>query len=139
VKNEISGFSVSLHIASGYYQRSTIEGTMIIAERTLEIRLLGEATVSVPIKLFAPSEDATGWYCRYSIGWPEANRSMAIYGVDGMQAIILAMQVIGTELYASKHHENGTLVFHDFGNGYGFPVASAMRDLLIGDDKTFWG
>jgi hypothetical protein len=41
-------------------------------------------------------------------------------------------------LYASDYHENGQLMWTDEGLGYGFPVASTLRDLLVGDDARFF-
>ena len=34
-------------------------------------------------------------------------------------------------------HKSGRLMFDDTGSGYGFPVASSIRDLLIGDDRKY--
>jgi hypothetical protein len=111
---------------------------MIISDRTLEIRTASHAAVPVPIQLFAPVENGKSWSCRYQITWPEKTRAMSIHGIDAMQAVVLALQTIGAELYASKYHENGTLVFHRPGGGYGFPVPAVLRDALIGDDKADW-
>ena len=55
-----------------------------------------------------------------------------------MQALVLALQVIGAEVYSSSYHEAGTLYLQDPGKGYGFPVAPTLRDLLIGDDAKFF-
>ena len=93
----------------------------------------------VPVKVFSPEQGERGWICRYEIGWPEGQRSGAGYGIDGMQALTIALQNIGIELYTSAYHETGTLVFDKPGNGYGFPIAKDARHLLIGDDAKFYG
>lgn len=49
------------------------------------------------------------------------------------------MQMIGAELYTSDYHEAGKLVFDVKGAGFGFPVPRTVRDLLEGDDVTFFG
>jgi hypothetical protein len=61
----------------------------------------------------------------------------AAAGEDAMQALELAMKMIGALIYTSDHHEAGNLTWLEAGKGYGFPVPNALRDLLVGDDKTF--
>ena len=51
-----------------------------------------------------------------------------------MQAVLLTMQKIGTEIYMSEYHKSGRLLWTAPGRGYGFPVPCNLRDLLIGDD-----
>jgi hypothetical protein len=63
---------------------------------------------------------------------------MAAGGVDDVQAIAIALQMIGAFLYASDHHASGKLVWLEAGKGYGFPVPNNLRDMLIGDDKKFF-
>jgi hypothetical protein len=48
------------------------------------------------------------WICRYEIDWPSEKRSYFAGGVDSSQALILALQMIGAELYASAHHKAGS-------------------------------
>ena len=45
--------------------------------------------------------------------------------------------MIGAEIYSSNYHKAGKLFWDKPGNGYGFPVASSLRDLLQGDDIKF--
>lgn len=45
--------------------------------------------------------------------------------------------MIGGEIYASEYHKSGALFLDEPGRGYGFPVASSLRDVLIGDDAKF--
>jgi hypothetical protein len=61
----------------------------------------------------------------------------AAAGEDAMQALELAMKMIGTLIYTSDHHESGHLRWLEAGQGYGFPVPNSLRDLLVGDDMTF--
>jgi hypothetical protein len=106
---------------------------MILAVRRL--KLLGDNGQSeVPVSLFASEESAGVWSCRYQIGWPESTRENLAYGVDAIQAMILALQKVGIELYTSDAHKSGRLVWHNPGEGYGFPVSQNVRDLLVGDD-----
>lgn len=86
-----------------------------------------------------PELEGSAWRCAYEIGWPDGSRASAAYGVDAVQALELAMQKIGIELYMSDAHEAGALVWERPGGGYGFPLPVNARDLLIGDDKAFGG
>lgn len=109
-----------------------------IASRTLRI-VEGDGERSVVVRLFLPEPDGAAWTCAYEVGWPENPRFFQAFGVDAVQAIELALHMIGAELYTSEHHQAGTLVFDAPGAGYGFPVAKTLRDLLVGDDKTVYG
>ncbi|WP_442881862.1 DUF6968 family protein [Devosia sp.] len=93
----------------------------------------------VPVRLFQPQQEDRGWICRYEIDWPERPRAGAGFGIDAVQALTIALQNIGVELYASAYHKAGTLVFDRPGNGYGFPIAKDARHLLVGDDAKFDG
>lgn len=111
---------------------------MIIATRNLNLSLKsGEE--SVGISIYAPESQDETWVCRYAIEWPGRTRASFAVGVDSVQAIYLAMQKIGMELYVSPYHLSGDLKWEKAGDGYGFPVPKNGRALLIGSDKTFDG
>ena len=93
----------------------------------------------VPVRIFAPERGDRAWTCRYEIEWPERLRAGAGFGIDSVQALTIALQNVGVELYASPYHRAGRLVFDKPGNGYGFPVAKDARHLLVGDDARFDG
>jgi hypothetical protein len=59
----------------------------------------------VPVRLFQPENDDGMWICRYEIEWPSQKRSHFAGGIDSFQALILALQMIGAEIYASAYHE----------------------------------
>jgi len=110
---------------------------MLMARRTLKLKADG-AVVDVPVELFAPARESNGaWRCVYTIGWRDGVSRKSTFGVDSMQALILALQMIGTELYISEAHEAGALFWDKPGNGYGFPVMPNMRDRLAGDDAKY--
>jgi hypothetical protein len=111
---------------------------MLIASRTLKLRQ-PDGEVDVPVSLFAPARDETrGWGCRFEIGWPDETKSMVARGSDSVQALEIALRLIGTQLYTSVHHGAGTLVFEKPGGGYGFPLPGNLRDMLAGDDAAFF-
>ena len=108
---------------------------MVIATRVLKLRR-GTAEIPVPIQIFAPEQHHIDWGCRFQIAWPDETITMEAMGVDAVQALELAMKMIGAFIYTSDHHASGDLMWERPGEGYGFPVAHTIRDLLIGDDKT---
>lgn len=114
---------------------------MIIADRSLHLRQ-GEQEVVVPIRLFAPQKDADAWSCSFEIDWPEGIRRSTAVGSDSIQALVLALQKIGAEIYTSDYHKSGLLNWGDLTKeaarkGYGFPVMPSIRHLLIGDDAKY--
>jgi|SRR5690242_11803783 len=109
---------------------------MLIATRVLILRR-PTGDIEVPIRIFAPEQQSVDWACRIEVGWPDATFSMAAHGVDAVQALELGLQLIGVQIYTSAHHASGKLTWLESGKGYGFPVTSNLRDLLVGDDKRF--
>ncbi len=75
--------------------------------------------------------------CEYEIDWPEGTRKFAAHGLDSVQALELALKMIGSEIYTSEYHKSKMLSWEKPGRGYGFPVARNMRDLLEGDDAKY--
>ena len=109
---------------------------MIIATRILKLhRDKGDA--DVPVRIFSPEESGNSWGCRYEIDWPERQKTGTAYGADAIQALELALRMIGTDLYTSSYHTSGELFHEKPGSGYGVPVPNAIRDMLIGDDAKF--
>jgi hypothetical protein len=56
----------------------------------------------VECRFFQPEEDGSDSLCRLEISWPEGPKSMTIYGVDGVQALSLAMQAAHAHLLAAR-------------------------------------
>jgi hypothetical protein len=110
---------------------------MIIATRSLVLRDRGHST-PIPIQIHAPEKMEAHWRCRYEIEWPAGRAERWGAGADAVQALLIAMQMIGAEIYTSHHHQSGQLAWLAPGRGYGFPVANSIRDLLVGDDKKFF-
>lgn len=110
---------------------------MVIATRILKLRRSG-SHLDIPVRLFAPVRQGTDWSCKFEIGCPEGTLTMTAKGIDAVQALHLALQMIGAFLYSSDHHASGNLMWQEEGRGYGFPVTSGIRDMLIGDDKNLF-
>jgi hypothetical protein len=92
----------------------------------------------IPIRIFAPEQHADAWSCQYEIDWPEGPQAMTSWGADSVQALILALTMIGADIYSSSYHKSGKLMLDEAGKGYGFPVPASLRDLLQGDDAKFF-
>lgn len=111
---------------------------MIIAHRMLKLRHAARI-VEIPIEMSLPERTHDGsWFCRYSIGWPDGVWQARAGGADSVQAVVLALQMIGSEIHTSNHHKSGRLFVDAPGGGYGFPVPVTLRDLLEGDDRKFF-
>ncbi len=110
---------------------------MKIAEREVLVVINGTKS-TVPIIVFAPTRANADYACTYEIHWPDGVERGAVLGIDSMQALQLTFQQIGISLYSSDYHERGQLMWERPGNGYGFPLPSNARDLLIGEDARFF-
>lgn len=107
---------------------------MVIATRQLVLHL-ATGDLPIPVHLHAPTEGDRCWECRFEIAWPEGTRAAVVRGLDGVQALYLAMQRVAAELYGSRHHASGALTWGKFGDGYGFPMAKPGYPDLVGEDR----
>lgn len=110
---------------------------MVIAERTLKFRDPAK-DVPIAVKIHQPVLMDQDWACTYEICWPNRIRKADIYGVDSMQALILALYAVGSDIYSSDEHKSGNLRWGDSESGYGFPLPQIIRDLMIGGDTKFF-
>lgn len=110
---------------------------MIVGIRDLTLRD-GSRDVKIQIRIHAPEQDSPGvWGCRYEVDWPGENRSVVAWGIDAIQALLIALGMVGAEIYSSNYHKSGNLFWIAPSKGYGFPVAPTIRDLLEGDDAKY--
>jgi hypothetical protein len=110
---------------------------MMIASRTLTLKT-SDRDIAIPIAILAPKHEGDAWSCSYEIDWPEGKETMTAWGFDSVQALVVALQMIGADLYSSSYHKSGKLMLEAPGNGYGFPVVSSLRDRLEGDDAKIF-
>lgn len=108
---------------------------MKILERVLHYSAK-ERAFDIPISIDLPVQGERDWSCLYRIGWPDGTHTGSGYGLDGMQALMLALQAIGADIYTSAYHRSGRLSWLDPGDGYGFPVPKTISHLLIGTDAA---
>ncbi len=108
---------------------------MLIVSHALSLKT-GDTVSVVAIRIYQPERSETFWVCRYEIDWPEGLRAFKSSGIDALQSLVLALQMIGAEIYSSAYHREGRLRAYGAEAGYGFPVAKSLRDLLVGTDKV---
>jgi hypothetical protein len=99
----------------------------VIATRELDfVRENGESELALVFVGAPVQPEANGpWQCPYQIRTPSFERNFAIAGEDSMQALILSIHVIGSELIALERKYKG--VFKQYGGtDLGFPDAHRM-------------
>lgn len=106
----------------------------VVAQRSL-VALVDGATAAVHVKIYAPRPEGENWACIYEIGWPSATRRVQANGLDSVQALLLAMQMIGAELYARRPSGVSDLYWLEAGDGVGFPLPPSLRGQALGEDR----
>jgi hypothetical protein len=105
----------------------------VIATRDFVLDGMEKVTVSIGKPQQLP--DHEDWYCPYRTLGVGSGKVRCAYGVDSAQALILALSMIGAELYTSDEYETGRLCW--FGpppkGDLGFPVHETIRDVLPGN------
>ena len=128
-----SELETSIAIYGKYFESGA---STAIATRVLVLREAGTET-EIPITLHAPEQEGGAWICRFEIGWPEGSLGQWAGGIDAVQALHGALQMIGVLLYTSDHHKAGRLRWYEEGSGYGFPLVKSLPDLFVGDDAKY--
>ena len=73
--------------------------------------------------------DGEDYYCPYQIVGMGGGQVRYAGGIDAVQALQLAIQMIGADLYSSQDARSGKLSWHAGSPGdLGFPVPNSMRD-----------
>jgi hypothetical protein len=102
---------------------------MVIATRRLKLQLPPNE-IDISVRIFLPEVDNEGWRCAYEIDWPDGKRSSAAAGVDSVQALFLALQKIGIDIYTSDYHRQGQLVWFEADQGYRSTCGALAKNLL---------
>ena len=102
---------------------------IVIATRELILDRSERVTVLVgKPQLFANGVD---WYCPYQTLGIGSGGVRYGAGVDEIQALVLALSMVGAELYCSEEYREGRLMWDCGRDGdLGFPVSDNIRDLL---------
>ncbi|MCZ6592725.1 MAG: hypothetical protein O7F69_11460 [Alphaproteobacteria bacterium] len=104
----------------------------VIAERELE--LADGRTVQVVIGQPQLFPEGGSFYCPIRITGIGKEKIMHAGGVDSVQALLLAMQMISANLYTSDEGRAGTLTWLGKRN-LGLPVAAPIQDLVPKDGE----
>ena len=62
---------------------------------------------------FAPVPDEDCYRCRYEIEWAEGTKSRSVAGEDTVQALLLAMQEVHTNLLAARNNGQRQVMWLD--------------------------
>jgi uncharacterized protein DUF6968 len=76
-------------------------------ERRLELTTGGE----IVVRLIQPEPVGNDWRCDYRITWPDRERHFHAFGIDGLQALILGLQMVHATLLASPEGKAGQLTW----------------------------
>lgn len=109
----------------------------MFASRILKLRTQN-GLVDLGIRIYLPEGSGLAWWCKYEIDWPEGVEQMRVTGIDAIQCLQIAMEMIGAEIYTSAYHKEGDLLYWADWKGYGFPVPGGIRHLLVGDDAKYF-
>jgi hypothetical protein len=82
--------------------------------------------VGIPIRI---ENTANDWACAYQIDGLGDGRIRKAFGVDSIQAMILALTYVSTSLYTSEEYKHGNLAW-DGGRDLGLPAAVAIQEFL---------
>ena len=78
-------------------------------------------------RFFKPEADGKDFRCRYEIDWMEGLRSRQVYGVDEVQAFLLAMQMAHADLLSARENDGRQVYWLDQ-RSLGLPIANSIRD-----------
>ena len=79
----------------------------VFVERRLELK----GTQGVLVQFFRPVPDRGDYRCDYKIIWPDRVRTFYGMGIDGTQALILAMQNAHVDLLSTSESKAGLLTW----------------------------
>ncbi|WP_024277338.1 hypothetical protein [Xanthobacter sp. 126] len=81
---------------------------MLILTHTLHLNR-PSGKVPIEIRLYQPLPTGASWICNFEIDWPEVRLARHGVGEDALQALVIALQMIGAQIYTSPYHEDGSL------------------------------
>jgi len=83
--------------------------TPVVARRSLDYRPQRGEAGKIVVEIGRPARDPKGpdWYCPYRIAGPGHERTFAAFGVDPMQALILSLAGVSSEVTLWGEKEPG--------------------------------
>jgi len=95
----------------------------VLVERTF--RVDGK---ELSCRFFQTELEGRDYFCRYEIDWPKKTRGRRVGGVDGVQALLLAMQAAHVDFLMARKDEGAKIVWLDQ-KDLGLPLSQGLRDL----------
>jgi hypothetical protein len=92
---------------------------------------LSYTTDKMGIRLYVPEPvaDSGDWACTFEIDEPLALRR-TLYGVSSLQALVLALKSLSSNLYGSEVYRSGQLGLHgEFGGDLIIPATNLFLDI----------
>ena len=87
-------------------------------------------------RFYAPILAPGGEYqCRWRIEWPDRDQEQYVCGIDGLQALMLAMRVVHIKLFESAEYQSGNLTYLDQ-QDLDLPPTWGCRNALRGRPKV---
>ena len=83
---------------------------------------------NVECRFYRPARDGTDFLCRYTIDLPGKPRESHGYGVDAIQALLLAMKKAHVEMLVLRDKKGHRVEWLDDAN-LGLPIDELLRDL----------
>jgi hypothetical protein len=83
----------------------------VIAERELQLRKADGSESAIRVRIGRSHPSGDDWQCPYEIAALGSKRSMAIYGVDSIQALTLTLKAINVELEVIAKQAAGSLLW----------------------------
>ncbi len=83
---------------------------------------------AVACRFFQPERAEVDYMCRYEIDWPNKKVSRNSYGIDQVQALLLAMQSAHAVLLLARVKKGSKVEFLETEN-LSLPILSSCRDL----------
>lgn len=83
------------------------------------------------VRLYAPEPvpDSSDWGCTFEIDEPLALRR-TLYGVSSLQALVLALKSLSSNLYGSDAYRSGQLgIYGEFGGDLAIPATGLFLDI----------
>lgn len=88
---------------------------------------------NVECRFFQPQEDRDDYLCRYIIDFPDQPKISQGYGVDAVQALLLAMKKAHLELLVYRDKTGRRVEWLDKEN-LGLPLSENVQDLSPNND-----
>ena len=84
-------------------------------------------------RFYRPVSDGQDFSCRYEIAWPDGLRSREVWGVDSIQALLLAMQSVHGDLLLRRERDGFDVQWLD-GCQLGLPPADGSMSTAASRD-----